>query len=128
MDTRTIAASVAIGLLLVAGSGWAHHNFSAVFDLTKRFTLTGTLTKVDWRNPHIELSLEAKDDHDKAETWTIEGQPPNFYATRKVGKEDFVKSIGQAFTVEGLRAKDGTLYGLMRKVTFPDGTVVNEQQ
>ena len=58
------------------GSASAHHNMSAVFDFSDRVTLTGTLTKIDWRNPHIELIVDAKIDVHQVQTWSIEGPPP----------------------------------------------------
>ena len=124
MNYRISSASAALAVLLAAGSLWAHHSFSAVFDLSKKFTVTGTLTKLDWRNPHIELSVEAKGNRGKAETWVIETTAPSFFKTRNVTKSDFEKAIGQTVTVEAVRAKDGSLYGLMQQITFPDGKSV----
>ena len=46
-------------LTLAVGTAWAHHNMSAIFDFNQRFTTVGTLTKFDWRNPHIQLSVDA---------------------------------------------------------------------
>ena len=61
MITRVIA----LGTILFAFSAWPHHNMSATFDFNNRVTLTGTLTKFDWRNPHIELFVDAKGDKDR---------------------------------------------------------------
>ena len=116
--------SALAALAVAAGSLWAHHSFSAVFDLSKKFTLTGTLTKIDWRNPHIELSVDAKGDGGKLETWVIESMPPNFFRGRNAAKSDFEKAIGQTVTVEAVPAKDGSLYGNMQKITFADGKTV----
>ena len=117
--------SALAALAVAVGSLWAHHSISAVFDLSKKLTLTGTLTKIDWRNPHIEISLEAKGAGDKVETWVIEGMPPNFFRSRNVGKTDFEKALGQTVTVEAVRAKDGTAYLLLREIRFPDGKSVS---
>ena len=111
-------------VLLAAGSLWAHHSFSAVFDLSKKITLTGTLTKLDWRNPHIEVFVEAKGDRGQAEAWVIEALPPSFFRTRNISKSDFEKAIGQPVTVEAVRARDGSLYGLMQQITFSGGKSV----
>src|SRR5580704_4983611 len=59
-----------------AGPLWAHHSPSAEFDMTKRFVLTGTLTKVDWINPHIVVNIDAKADGGKVENWRFESNPP----------------------------------------------------
>jgi len=124
----TISASIVLGVMLAAGSAWAHHNFGASFDTDKRFMLTGMLTKADWRNPHTEFSLEVKGDQGQAESWLLQGAPPNYFASRKISKADFVKAIGQTVTVEASRARDGSRYGVLWKITLPDGRVVVVRQ
>ena len=124
MKTR-IGAAVALALTLAAGTAWAHHNMSAIFDFNQRFTRTGTLTKFDWRNPHIQLSVDAKGEQGEMETWSFEGPSPTFFRTRNVGKVDFESGIGKTVTVEASRARDGSLSGLIRMITLPDGTVVS---
>lgn len=124
MKTR-IGAAVVLALTLAAGTAWAHHNMSAIFDFNQRFTRTGTLTKFDWRNPHILLSVDAKGEQGEMETWSFEGPSPTFFRTRNVGKVDFESGIGKTVTVEASRARDGSLSGLIRMITLPDGTVVS---
>ena len=114
----------ALAVFLSAGSLWAHHSAPAVFDVSQKFTLTGTVTKLDWRNPHIGLSLDAKSDRGQVEAWLIEAGPPVFFRQRNVGKSDFEKAIGQTVTVEVYRARDGTLWASLLKITFPDGKSV----
>jgi len=116
--------SVATGtiLLLFAIVVWAHHSTSAIFDMTKRVSVTGTLTKIDWINPHIVIAMEAKGDGGKIDNWTFESNPPSWYRSVGLARADFAKTIGQTVTVEGVRAKDGTLYGYMQKIKLPDGT------
>jgi hypothetical protein len=87
--------------------------------------LTGTFTKVDWRNPHINLTMDVKDASGKVETWQIEGPSPNFFRTRDVGKADFDAAVGKTVTAEASRARDKSPSGLMRIVTLPDGKVVS---
>src|ERR1700674_1337421 len=72
-----IGGLFALGALLTVAA-LAHHNMTALFDLNDRVTLNGTFTKVDWRNPHIYLTVEVKDSAGKIETWLIEGPPPSF--------------------------------------------------
>ena len=120
-----IGVSVALALVLAVGTAWAHHNMSALFDFNQRFTRTGTLTKFDWRNPHIQLSVDAKGEQGEMETWSFEGPSPTFFRTRNVGKVDFESGIGKTVTVEASRARDGSLSGLIRMITLPDGTVVS---
>jgi hypothetical protein len=100
---------------------WAHHSPSAIFDMSKKFTLTGTLSKVDWINPHIVVFIDAKGASGVAEAWKFESNPPAWFKRVTVGRADFAKAIGQTVTVEGVRARDGSLYGYLQKITFPDG-------
>ena len=123
MNYRT-SASIALGIMLAAGTAWAHHNMSAVFDFNQRFARTGTLIKLDWRNPHSYITVEAKNDQGQVETWLFEGPPPNVFRVLKVGKVDFENAIGKQINVEASRARDGSLRGLMRIITLPDGKVV----
>ncbi len=122
MKLRTSAFVVLAALL--AGSAWAHHNMSALFDFNDRVTLTGTLTKMDWRNPHIYVFVDAKRE-EGVEAWSVEGPPPNFFRTRDIDKEDVANAIGKQITAEVSRARDGSRAGLLRTLTLPDGTVVS---
>jgi hypothetical protein len=105
----------------VAESLWAHHSPSAIFDMSKRFTLTGTVTKVDWINPHIVVFMDAKGAGGAMENWKFESNPPAWFRRLGVGRADFAKAIGQTITIEGVRARDGSLYGYLQKITFPEG-------
>ena len=120
-----ITVSVALGVVLAAGAAWAHHNMSALFDFNQRITRTGTLTKADWRNPHIYLSVDAKSDQGQVETWSFEGPAPNVFRKLNVGKSDFENAVGKTVKVEASRARDGSLGGLIRIITLPDGKVVS---
>ena len=104
-------------VLLAAASLWAHHSTTAVFDVSKRVTVTGTLTKVDWVNPHIVILMEAQ-----GESWRLESNPPSWFRRVSVGRADFAKALGQTVTVEANPAKDGSRYGYLVKVVFPDKT------
>lgn len=122
MSQKTVVF-VALATLLVSGSTWAHHNMSALFDFNDRVTLSGTLTKIDWRNPHIYLFVDSKGE--QVQTWSIEGPPPGFFRNRDVDKSDFEKAIGKNVTAEASRARDGSRSGLLRVITLPDGKVVS---
>jgi len=103
------ATLIAIILLFAAGRARAHHSPSAVFDMTKQFTMTGTLTKVDWINPHIVVYLDAKKDDGSVENWKFESNPPSWFRRVALARDDFAKAIGQNVTIEGVRAKAGGL-------------------
>lgn len=123
MKNRIGGLFVLAALLTVAAL--AHHNMTALFDLNDRVTLNGTFTKVDWRNPHISLTVEVKDSAGKMETWLIEGPPPSFFRTRDIDKMDFEAAIGKAVTAEASRARDKSTSGLMRVITLPGGKLVS---
>ena len=92
--------------------------------MSKRFAVTGTLTQVDWINPHIVVLLDAKKSDGGAETWKFESNPPSWFRRVGLARNDIAKGLGQTVTVEGARAKDGSLYGYLLKMTFPDGNSV----
>jgi hypothetical protein len=100
----------------------AHHSPSAIFDMTKPIAVTGTLTRIDWINPHIVIAMEAKGEGGKIDHWTFESNPPSWYRSVGLARIDFAKAVGHTVTVEGMRARDGTLFGYMRKIKMPDGT------
>ena len=97
---------------------------SVAFDVTQRFTQTGTLTELDWRNPHIYLSVDVKSEEGQIETWVFEGPGPGTFLHRDIGKNDFEASLGKTVTVEASRARDGSHSGLIRQITLADGTVI----
>ena len=121
---RRIFGTAFTVMLLFATAVLAHHSPSAIFEMAKRISVTGTLTKVDWINPHIVIAMEAKGDGGKVDHWTFESNPPSWYRSVGLGRADFAKAIGQTVTVEGVGAKDGTLYGYMQKIKLPDGTTL----
>ena len=118
MKNRILAVSI---LLAAAVSLWAHHSTTAVFDLGKKVQVTGTLNRVEWINPHISIYVDAKGEHG-AEAWHFEGSPPAWFRRVGVNKNDIAKYQGQTITAEGSRAKDGTLYAYLQKITFADGS------
>ena len=122
MRRRIFTTSIVSTFLLAAGSLWAHHSPSAIFDMTKKLTWSGTLTKVDWINPHIVVAIEVKAAGGKIENWGFESNPPAWFKRVGVNRADLAKAVGHPVTVEGVRAKDGSLYGYLQKITFQDGT------
>ena len=116
---------VLLAALLLTTSVRAHHNMSAAFDFNDRVSLTGTLTKVDWRNPHIYLFLDVKRDGNQMEVWSIEGPSPSFFRSRDISSDEFKVSVGKTISAEASRARDGSRSGLIRTVTLPDGKVIS---
>ena len=87
--SRRTGTFVLLAALCLTASVRAHHNMSAAFDFNDRVSLTGTLTKVDWRNPHIYLFLDVKREGDQVEAWSIEGPSPSFFRARDISSDDF---------------------------------------
>ena len=121
---RLSAGSIFLAVLICAPV-LAHHNMSAIFDFNQRFTGSGALTELDWRNPHVYLTVEIPNEAGEIEIWSFEGPPPGFFRNRDFSRTDFENSIGEIVVVEASRARDGSMSGLIRQVTLADGTVVS---
>jgi hypothetical protein len=114
-----------LAFVMLANEAVAHHNMTAMFDFNDRVSLTGTLTKVDWRNPHTYMTVEVKDNNGAVETWLAEGPAPSFFRVRDFGKADFEGSIGKTVKVELSRARDKSRSGLIRTFELPSGKVIS---
>ena len=117
---RPMKASIlALGLLAAAVSVSAHHSFAAEYDADKPVTLSGTVVKIDWANPHIHFYVDVKSDTGTVTQWKLEGYPPNMLV-RQGWARDTLK-VGQAITVSGWRARLDPNLGAAREITFADG-------
>jgi hypothetical protein len=116
------ALIAALGLSSAAPAVTAHHSFAAQYDRTKSITLKGTVTKLEWMNPHIYFYIEVKDSADRVATWAIEGGAPSMLY-RNGWRVDSLK-VGESVTVDGWLAKDGSNLANMRTATLSDGRTV----
>ena len=121
---RTLVVSTI--LLLVSGTVWAHHAMLADFALDKPITLKGTVTKMEWKNPHGWIYLDVKRDDGKVEGWAIETGNPFRMGKGGLKKTDF--QPGTQVIVGAFAAKDGGHTAAGWIVAFPDREKFPDQQ
>jgi hypothetical protein len=117
---KSIAVVVScIGLLIAAAPVSAHHAFAAEFDSTKPIKLRGTVTKMDWINPHSWIHIDVKNSDGTTTSWMIECGSPNTLFRRGFTKDSLPSGV--EVIVDGYLAKDGGNRANGRDVTFADG-------
>jgi hypothetical protein len=114
MRTRLTIAAVSIVGLLAAVPVVAHHSFAAEYDADKPIKLTGTVTKIEWTNPHCFFYVDVKNEAGKTENWGFEMGNPN--ALLRLGWTRNSLKQGDTVTVEGSRARDGSLHANARSM------------
>jgi hypothetical protein len=116
MKLNSFTVLAVVGAALAAAPVMAHHSFAAEYDSKKPVKLTGTITKIDWMNPHVYFFMDVQDDGGKVTTWGFEMGPPNLL--QRAGWTRNTMKIGDVVVVEGTLAKDGTNQGNARTVTM----------
>ena len=114
-----LAGAIAGVGLLWAATAYAHHAFAAEFDADRPVKLQGTVTKVEWINPHTWIHLEVKKPDGTTENWAIEGGTPNTLLRRGLKRDTL--PAGTQLMVDGYQAKDGSRKANGRDLTFTDG-------
>jgi len=108
-----------LGLLLAAVPVLAHHSFAAEFDAKKPVKLSGTVTKMEWINPHAWIYIDVKNTDGTVTNWMVEAGAPNALLRRGWTKNSLLP--GTEFVIEGYQAKDGANRANGRDITFKDG-------
>ena len=119
MRTKLLAVLVGVGLFAAIEPVMAHHAFSAEYDVKLPVKLRGTITKMEWINPHSWIHLDVKRPDGTVESWMIESGPPSGLVRRGFTKNSVPPGI--EVIIDGYRAKDGSLQANGQYITLPDG-------
>ena len=114
-----IGVFAAVAALLATGIAMGHHSFAAEYDANKPVTLKGTVTKVEWTNPHARFYVDVKDERGQVTNWNLELASPNVLVRNGWTRKSL--GVGDEVTVQGSAAKDGSKMANARAVTLADG-------
>lgn len=117
-----LVLSAAVGVALIATTARAHHAFAAEYDSQKPITVTGTVTKLEWTNPHARLYVDAKGENGEIVNWDFELGPPNGLMRRGWSRNSL--KPGHVVTVNGFLSKRAPHGANARSVTLSDGRQV----
>ncbi len=122
MKARKVRTLAIAALMLVTVRVFAHHSFVAQYDSSKPITLTGTVTKFEWTNPHARFYVDVKDAANQVTNWQFELGSPN--GLKRRGWTRTSLKVGDSVTVNGYLSKDGSHFVSAREVTLSDGRKV----
>jgi hypothetical protein len=123
MMSHRCAGVLAIAALLVSAVPvLAHHSLQSEFDINKSITLKGTVTKVEWVNPHVYVYLDVKDSNGTVTNWALESLPTA--VLRRGGLTKQMLGLGETVEILGYGSHDGSNLAFLRKITFGDGHTV----
>lgn len=117
------AMATSLGLLFLAIPALGHHSVTAEFDSSRLFSVKGTISKIEWVNPHSYLYLDVKDEGGTVTNYSFEAGPPG--NLRRAGVVRTMFNVGDQVTIDAAMAKDGTKHlGLVKAVHFADGRTI----
>jgi hypothetical protein len=119
MRIRLVLVAASIALAAAAVPAWAHHAFASEFDAKKPVKFTGTVTKMEWINPHAWMHIAVKKPDGTVENWMIEAGSPNSLFRQGINKNTV--RVGMQVVVDGYQARDGSRRANGRDVTLPEG-------
>ena len=119
MKTKVIVALLTAGVLYAGQSALAHHPFAAEYDAEKPVTLTGTLSKMEWVNPHSWIYMDVKQPDGTVQKWTIESSGPGAMSRRGLKKTDFVD--GMSLVIKGYQSRKDPTLANGRTLVLADG-------
>jgi len=116
MKAKCAGLAAAVGFVLASGTAIAHHSFAAEFDANKPLNMKGTVTKIEWANPHTYFYVDVADPDGKVINWGMEMGSPN--GLMRQGWTRNTLNVGDVVNVEGSQAKDGSHVGNARVVVL----------
>ena len=122
MRIRLAVTIIAVSVLMLAVSAFAHHA-TASYNMTESSTVKGTVTNFEWTNPHCQIHFDVTSDKGEVQHWNVEAPPPSMLAPRQWTRKSL--QAGDVVTVYFHAAKNGSPFGIIQKVVFADGKVLN---
>ena len=120
---RTLVLA-AIVIVTAATAAFAHHSVSGQFDTSKKVTITGVITRIDWVNPHIYVFVDGKDESGAAGQWALETVPTAMARKAKLTKDAMAGKQGETVTITGHPARDARKSAWILRITYPDGRFI----